>query len=164
MKIYLSLYSQADGSDVRDMAADLKKCVSKQEMQHNIASQVRPLVTAVTSLEKVIQIQEDRSNKPHVPVYEAPPSAKHTWTHDKITSLIEDVISQRYPSMNEAVSSTSLDSSLSEVREYLLREVGAHVESLRLEIGTTSREAAGGLRKHVEGRIQELSEGMRDAR
>jgi hypothetical protein len=53
---------------------------------------------------------------------------------------------------------------MSELREFLLREVGAHVESLRLEIGTTSREAAGGLRKHVEGRIQELAEGMRDAR
>jgi hypothetical protein len=153
---------QADGSDIRDMAADIKKCVTKQEMQHNIASQVRPLVTAVTSLEKVIQIQEDRTNRPQVPVYETP---KHQiWTHDKITSLVEDVISQRYPSISDSVSSNCLDSSMSELREFLLREVGAHVESLRLEIGTTSREAAGGLRKHVEGRIQELAEGMRDAR
>ena len=145
------------------MAADLKKCVSKQELQHNISSQVRPLVTAITSLEKVFQIQEERSNKPQVPAYD-PPSAKHTWTHDKITSLVEDVITQRYPAMSEAVSSTYLDATISEQREYLLREVGGHVESLRLEIGATSREAAGGLRKHMEGRIQELSEGMRDAR
>ena len=145
------------------MAADLKKCVSKQEMQHNISSQVRPLVTAVTSLEKTIQIQEDRNNRPQVPIYE-PPSAKHTWTHEKITSLIEDVLSQRYPNISDCVSTTSLDSSMSELREYVLREMGAHVESLRLEMGSTSREAAGGLRKHVEGRIQELTDSMRDAR
>lgn len=158
------LSNKADGSDIRDMAADLKKCVSKQEMQHNIASQVRPLVTAVTSLEKVIQIQEDRSHRPPAPHPEPPSANKHTWTHEKITNLIDDVLVQRYPHLGECVSSQTLDSSVSEAREYLLREMSAHVESLRLEIGSTSREAAGGLRKHVEGRIQELAESMREAR
>lgn len=78
---------------MRDMSADIKKCVSRQEMQHTIASQVRPLVTAVTSLEKVMQIQEERNSRPS-PLPDPP--VRHSWTHEKITNLVEDVISQRY--------------------------------------------------------------------
>lgn len=134
---------QAEGNELRNLAAEVSKCVTKQEMQQTVTAQVRPVVTAISSLEKVIQIQEDRRStsalNAHTPVAPKQP----VWNYDKIQSVVEDVLQQRYPHINESVTNRSLETSLAQHKEFLLHEMGSQVESVRLELAAAQRESVG---------------------
>jgi hypothetical protein len=135
---------QAEGSELRNVAAEVSKCVTKQEMQQTVSAQVRPVVTAISSLEKVIQIQEDRrSSASQTPVAPKQP----LWNYDKIQSVVEDVMQQRYPHINESVTNRSLETSLAQLKEFLLHEMGAQAESVRLELAAAQRESVGELKQ-----------------
>jgi hypothetical protein len=134
---------QAEGSELRNVAAEVSKCVTKQEMQQTVSAQVRPVVTAISSLEKVIQIQEDRRSSSQTPIAPKQP----VWNYDKIQSVVEDVMQQRYPHINESVTNRSLETSLAQHKEFLLHEMGAQTESVRLELAAAQRESVGELKQ-----------------
>jgi len=152
------LASKADGSEVKSLFADVSKCVSKQDMQQAISAQVRPVVSAISSLEKVIQIQEDRKHPP------TPAPAQVHWSYDKIRSVVEDVLHTKYPHVNEAVNNTALDMALSQHKEYLMQEMSSHAESVRVETAASNREQIGALRKVYDGKLHELFSGLKESR
>ncbi len=160
-------------------------------MQQTVSAQVRPVVTAISSLEKVIEIQEDRrvTNISNTP---APKGV--VWNYDKIQSVVEDVVQQRYPHINESVTNRSLEASLSQHKEYLLHEMGyvfenmgvyiwmyvfyicvddcgnisyfyrSQTESIRLELAAAQRESVGVVRKRVDEKVSDLTVVVRESR
>ena len=61
--IYAYIYPlQADTTELREVAADILERVTRTELNQAVNAQVRPLVTAITAMEKAIHVQEINVN------------------------------------------------------------------------------------------------------
>ena len=49
---------QADGNEIKDLAHEIRGCVTQHDLHEQVNGQIKPLVTAISSLEKAIQIQD----------------------------------------------------------------------------------------------------------
>jgi uncharacterized coiled-coil protein SlyX len=58
LKCCVDVCLQADGEQVRDLAAEVSERVSRHDLQQSITQQVKPLVISVSSLERAMQIQQ----------------------------------------------------------------------------------------------------------
>jgi hypothetical protein len=55
-------FVQADAAELREVTADILERVTRTELNQAVNAQVRPLVTAITAMEKAIHVQEINVN------------------------------------------------------------------------------------------------------
>lgn len=132
-------------------------------MQSTLQHQLRPLISSIGSLEKVIQIQEDRRDNTSRTSQKVTTSSTN-WTYEKIQSVMEDYLSQRYPNLNEAVTSLALDNTLIEQREYLLNEITRQQNELRRETELNEREFLISIKRKFDEKFQEINGGIKETR
>jgi hypothetical protein len=132
-------------------------------MQSTLQLQIRPLISSLGSLEKVIQIQEDRRENNLARPSPAPSSSIH-WTYEKIESIVQDSLVQKYPHLSDTVTSVTVDNLMIQQREYLLNEINRQQNELRRETELTEREFLIGIKKRYEEKFQELNGGIRETR
>lgn len=141
-------------------------------MQSTLQHNLRPIISSIGSLEKVIQIQEDRIEKSTAILLNNNQGSggnglggkSSQWTYDKIQNIVEDTIIQRYPHINETVTSMKLESLLIQQRDYLLNEINKQNDEVRKEVELTEREFLVNIKKKYEEKFQELYGGIRETR
>jgi hypothetical protein len=135
-------------------------------MHTTLQQQIRPLISSLSSLEKVIQIQEDR--RENSPLNSNQGSGRHTssvqWTYDKIQTVVEDSLIQKYPQLNDMVTAVTLENLMIQQREYLLNELNQQNNQLRRETELTEREFLLSIKKKYEERFQEINGGVREVK
>lgn len=158
---------KADKKDLTNAILSIGDMVSQHDLQACVNSQVKPLVHAMTSLEKTVQIQESlnrqdqRQNKSV--------SMISSQDMEKIRSLIDKVITERRMDLssgldNDKVSSLNLEISLSQHTERMLREVSGATEAMRMEIMASCREETGSLRRKVEAALINVVSSARESK
>lgn len=148
-------------------------------MQSTLQHSLRPIMSSISSLEKVIQIQEDRfeklnhaninginnNNTTNNNISQGSSNGKSSqWTYDKIQNVVEDTIIQRYPHINDAVTTIKLENSLIQQRDYLLNEINKQNDDIRKEVELNEREFLINIKKKYEEKFQELFGGIRETR
>jgi hypothetical protein len=106
-------YKQADGSEIRKLSSDLQDRVTRHELQQSVGSQIKPLVQALTAIEKAIHIQDIASQQHHhaladkaqslEKMYREQMDARLTSTaeasssanREKVRSVVEEVIREK---------------------------------------------------------------------
>jgi hypothetical protein len=166
LSLFVCLPLKAENTDVRTLLTEVSNCVSKQEMQSTLQLQIRPLITSLGSLEKVIQIQEDRRENTLSRASSQPPpsSASIHWTYDKIQTIIDDTLVQKYPHLNDTVTSVTVDQLMSQQREYLHNEIQRQQNEMRRETEFTEREFLVSIKKKYEEKFSEMNGGIRETR
>jgi hypothetical protein len=107
--------SQADGNDLRSLAAELAERTTRHELHQSINNQVKPLVTAMSSLEAALAIQESSNRQQQTIIHERAAAVERMYqeqqeyrlTHavnasgaapasvDRVYAIVEDVIRDR---------------------------------------------------------------------
>jgi hypothetical protein len=158
---------KADKKDLTNAVLSISDMVSQHDLQACVNNQVKPLVHAMLSLEKTIQIQES-VNKQH---QRENKSLSMTSSQDmeKIRSLIDKVITERRIDLSsgldsDKVSSLNLEISLSQHTERMLREVSSATEAMRMEIMASCREETGSLRRKVEAALINVVSSARESK
>jgi hypothetical protein len=148
------------------LLVEVSNCVSKQDFQSTLQLQLRPLFSSLTSLEKVIQIQEDRREREQSPSLSPSVSSskKSNWTYEKIQRVIDDYFLERYPHLSHVVTSLSLDTHLLQQKEYFLTEINRKTDELRNEIEVNEREFLLSVKKKYEDRFQEIFGNIREVK
>jgi hypothetical protein len=128
-------------------------------MHTTFQQQLRPLISSLSSLEKVIQIQEDRreSLTNHHQITSSQHTSSVQWTYDKIQSIVEDTFLQKYPQLNEMVTSVTVENLLIQQREYLLNEMNQQTYQLRRETEVNEREFLLSIKKKYEVKFHDMT-------
>ncbi|KAJ1431440.1 hypothetical protein B484DRAFT_395486, partial [Ochromonadaceae sp. CCMP2298] len=148
---------KASLSDLRSLSCDLSDRVTRQELHQNINNHVKPLVSALQSLEKAMGVSEAMGRQSSVAYLDKAQTLERMYceqqelrlTHavnasasapasaDRVAQMIDDAVRDRR--LGE-VNQLHLDLSLAQQSEYVLKQMGIMGESLRLELATGVRE------------------------
>lgn len=133
------------------MASDLHDKMSRHETSSLVSQQIKPIVQAMSSMEKAIQLQEHHSIKQQgqwEDIYQKTNHQYQEWkvvqqhtpppmTTERVHQIVDDIIHERH--LGE-INKLSLESTLSHHTEYVLKQVNILGESIRLEVVSSNRE------------------------
>lgn len=149
---------QAERTEVRDIAAELHDKVSRGETAGLLASQTKPLFTALAAIEKAQQAQDhrlfaqvqdiadrqqsmQRLYQDHLTTYHSAEAQHQQQLHglatEKVTAIVHEYLRER---KLEDLTRVHLDGLFANHTEYLLKQMGIVGESIRLEVVATQRE------------------------
>lgn len=77
---------------------------------------------------------------------------------------MEDYLVQKYPHLNETVTSLTLENALIQHREYLLNEITRQQNELRRETELNEREFLISIKRKYEEKFQDINGGLRETR
>lgn len=138
----LLLRSKADASELKAMATEVNDRVTESDMHQSLSTQLKPILNAVASMEKTIDIQEkvyrgqiDQTQTLIQKIGSLSSQQQRNDPNDvtftsRLRTIIDDILNERRVG---EVTYMSMQSSLSEHSNILLREVTSMVESARLE-------------------------------
>lgn len=156
---------------MRDIAADLHDKVSRGETAGLLASQTKPLFTALAAIEKAQQAQDQRLFAQVQDIADRQQSMQrlyqdHLTTHhsaeaqhqqqqqhgglatEKVTAIVHEYLRER---KLEDLTRVHLDGLFANHTEYLLKQMGIVGESIRLEVVATQREEMTIFKQQHEG-------------
>ena len=162
--------------DLRTLAIEATEKVNRVEMADALNDQIRPVVSAIASLEKAIQYIEQGSKacKEDVEVLRpicaaaaasadaARSGVQHMVRMDEsqVVTIVETLLREKQLD----VTALGLQNSLAEYREVLLKDVSTFLESTKLEVRTGNNEKSESLRMAVDKRMLELAVAVKDAK
>jgi hypothetical protein len=162
--------------DLRTLAIDATEKVNRTEMADALNDQIRPVVSAIASLEKAIQYIEQGSKacKEDVEVLRpicaaaaasadaARSGVQHMVRMDEsqVVTIVETLLKEKQLD----VTALGLQNSLAEYREVLLKDVSTFLESTKLEVRTGNDEKTESLRMAVDKRMLELAVAVKEAK
>lgn len=167
----MCIFLQADRTELRDLATDLHEKASRHETASLVTSQLKPVVTAMTSLEKTLQVQETTLQRSQQELQERLRQVQTMhqefslyqqrelerggpFTSEKIKRIVDDIlIEKRLGELNKA----TLDTAIAGQTEYLLKQVGIMGESIRLEVVSSMREEVAVGKAHYQQKIEETA-------
>lgn len=149
--------------------------MSKSDLTPIMNNQVKPLMIAMTSLEKAIQIQEAMNKEYHSTVNNQLQSLNKTQQditnsglltyvqssffptnnvhfQQQLTNKIEDILQEKY---NKNTMKNMMESFVNNNNEYLLKQVNMLNEGIRLEITTLQREELDIYKLGITTKVQE---------
>ncbi len=166
------MFLQADGNEIKQLAAEITDRVTRHELHQSVNSQVKPLVTALSSLEKAIQIQDVSAKHQQAAFVEKTQSLERMYreqieyrlshpehlaasvNREKILAILDEVIRDRRLA---EVTSASVETSLAHQTEFLLKQMGILGESIRLEVVTNNREEFNAIHHATTTKITEVT-------
>ena len=145
-ELYLLLSQKASLSEIEGINEAIVSCVAKHEFQQELNYQILPLTKALSSLEKLIQIQSSvKTDKIKVNFDTTAPDIK----------LIENIINTIILERNFCeCKSVDIHSSITEIYERILAEIRSSNEILRLDMVTTFNDEISQFVNNVDNKIK----------
>jgi len=164
--------SRAQISDLRDVAIEVSEKMSRNDLNEAMNDQIRPVVSAIASLEKAMQFIEEGSQQVREdmevlrPICSAAAASADSTKHALQTSGKVDrsevlrTIESYLREHQLDISSTTLQLAMDRQKELVLREVHGMLDNSRVEAGSMMDI----LRQQVDVRMLELASGVKDSR
>lgn len=185
------LANKADINALKDLSASVSERVSKQDLHSAVNVQVKPLVNAVASLEKTIQIHqqaisEKKSNQSLAEFWQQLATSGSANGNSGASTSTSTMVSGGGMAQNAAalsqetqrirgivddalnqrrvgeVTPLTIQSALATHTEQMLREMGSMGESIRLEVMTSYRDHTVGSMRGLEEKIRSLHSAVKD--
>ena len=142
-------------TEIRDVLSTLHDKISRYEVQQQINTQLQPLLTSVSALEKTISITNQTSSSASHELQEQLRSVKHTqerienssllqYSVDSLQALVRDHVRDHYQLhqqdlMNNPSIKSLMDHAIAKNNDYVLRQLQTTQETIRLEVNASSR-------------------------
>lgn len=150
---------------MHELAHEVSNRVTTHEMHECINRQLLPVVTAMSSLEKTIQLQEATQSNVH-----ASQSQKQAFSsimaEDPVSvAVVHEIVGNviRENRLGE-VTPVRVDAALSQHTEHLLREMNSITEASRMELGVAQQEHINAINVSIMEQTKELTIGMKENR
>ena len=176
-EVKLLLNRTASLEEVKDINATVMQKAGKQELHHEIVSQVKPLIAAVSSIEKTVQMQstmydskfiaaegritklinqlEQQEQQQLSPENNLLEKSKVLQSENSISNKVDSIIKERH-----LVEELSLEEKLATKTDYILKQMSLQCEATRMEIVATQREEISTLKSRLKSRFDDINKSI----